>query len=254
MAGEAGAAFIAAAQQLGFRIMPHFNYFAIDPNHPLFSRVRDFAMRDVRTRKLMGWRWKSGVLPFPQGHGRIADFRSTKAMAYLHTGLSLWRRELVRRIGAAAAELRTPALFVDQTLCTFDLDNALVENLTCWDGMVALTRELTELDGPPAVGGEGLNELSMRYQTFAQAHLFKSWHANCANFEQLDPVPVGDFLYGDLCRTMGYANLSGRDEASALRLLVHEKLNALPSLTVREAEEIENPCPAVRRVLDRATG
>lgn len=58
--------------------------------------------------------------------------------------------------------------------CTWNLDNALIEDLTMTEGMVALTQELTELDGPPAVGGEGLNEMNMRYQTFAQAHLFDS--------------------------------------------------------------------------------
>lgn len=253
-ASEAGKAFIARANEMGFHVAPHFNYFAVDPNHRMFEKVRDFIVRDISTGKLMGWRWRSGGLPFPQAAGRIRDFRETKTMAYVHAGLSTWRRELVRRTAGALRELKTDSAFVDQTLCTFNGAGGRVEELATWEGMLDLTRELAELDGPPAVCGEGLNELSMRHQSFAQAHLFKSHHQNCEHFEGLDPVPLGDFLYGDLCRTMGYTNLSGEDDATALRLRVHEKLGALPTLVVRDPEQVSEPDPAVQRVLERARG
>ena len=64
-------------------------------------------------------------------------------------------------------------------------------------------------------------------------------------------VPVGEVLYGDLCRTMGYTNLAGDTPESQWRLTVHEKLGAIPSLAVKEARQIEDPTPGVRRVLDR---
>ena len=253
--GSQGQAFIAYAVERGFRVLPHFNYFAIDPNHPAFSRLMPYVMRALDTQRLMGWRWVEGEwVAFPQGHTLLRGLRDEKTMAYIHTGASAWRRLLVERIAAAAADLAVPGVFVDQTLCTWNLDNALVETLSSAEGMVALTRELCDLDGVPAVGGEGLNELSAQYQTFAQAHLFKSHHTNTERFEELNPVPLGRFLYGDLCRTMGYAGLGGDTPESALRLEVHEKLGALPSLTIRSAGQLEHPTPAVRRVLDRAIG
>jgi hypothetical protein len=258
-ASDTGAAFVSEARSRGFRVLPHFNYFAMDPSHPFFRRVRDFVARDVRTRRLMGWRWRGGGRPFPQEPGLLDRMRSDKTMTYIHPGSSTWRRELVRRIAAAARTLELPGVFVDQTLCTFNLEQALVENMTNVEGMLALTRELTELAVPEdgrrlAVAGEGRNEMCMRYETFAQAHLFRSWHTNCGRFEELDPVPFGELLYGDLCRTMGYVGLSGATPESELRMRVHERLGALPSVTVRGAFEIDRPNAAVRRELERATG
>ncbi len=252
-AGKAGKAFIEKGRCMGFRVMPHFNFFAIDPNHPAFARLTDFVARQFCSQRLMAWRWKDGKCPAPpQGFGTLAALRDEKLMYYLHTGASPWRRLLAERIAAAAAKHKLSTVFVDQTLCTWNLANALIENLSMTEGMVALTKDLSELDGPLAVGGEGLNEMSMRYQTFAQAHLFESWHQNNPHFTELDPVPVGEFLYGDLCKTMAYTNISGDTPESVWRLEVHERLGALPSLVVRRPEEVLSPNPAVRRVLERA--
>ena len=240
---------------MGFHVMPHFNYFAIDPNHPAFARLTDFVARQFGTQRLLAWRWRNGECPSPpQGYGTLADLRNEKLMYYLHTGASAWRRLLAERIAGAMAAYQLSAVFVDQTLCTWNLDNALIEDLSMAEGMVALTKELTELDGPPAVGGEGLNEMSMRYQTFAQAHLFESWFHNIPYFSELDPVPVGDFLYGDLCKTMAYNSIAGDSPESSWRLEVHERLGALPSLIVDKPDDVLKPNPAVKRVLERATG
>ncbi len=254
-AGPDGEAFIRKGRAMGFHVMPHFNFFAIDPNHPAFARLTDFVARQFGSQRLMAWRWKDGTCPAPpQGFGTLASLRDEKLMYYLHTGASAWRRLLAERIAAAAARHQLSAVFVDQTLCTWNLDNALIENLSMTEGMVALTQDLTELDGPPAVGGEGLNDMSMRYQTFAQAHLFESWHQSNPHFRELDPVPVGEFLFGDLCKTMAYTNIAGDTPESIWRLAVHERLGALPSLVVGKPEQVLQPNEAVRRVLDRANG
>lgn len=251
-ASPVGREFITQATQRGFRVLPHFNYCTVDPTHPLFGRVGPYVMRDIRTKALMGWRWSGHRLPFPQSHSGLVAHRAQKTMAYIHAGLSIWRRELVERVAAAMRDLGIAGAFVDQTLVTCNLDNALFENLNSTQGMVALTRELCQLDGRPAIGGEGINEMSMRYTSFAQAHLFKSWHRNHELLERLEPVPMGAFLYGDLCRPMGYAGLDGTGPEGKLRLSLHERLGALPSLTIRRPEQIERPNPAVKRVLERA--
>jgi len=252
-ASKDGAAYIAKGRAMGFHVMPHFNFFAIDPNHPAFPSLTDFIAREFGTQRLMAWRWKNNQCPPPpQAFGTLASLRDEKLMYYLHTGASAWRHLLAERIAAAAAQHQLSAVFVDQTLCTWNLENALVEDLTPVEGMVALTKALAELDGPLAVGGEGLNEMSMRYQTFAQAHLFESHHTSNPHFSELDPVPVCNFLFGDLCKTMGYANIAGDTPESIWRLEVHERLGALPSLIVRHPEDVLKPNPAVQRVLNRA--
>lgn len=253
-AAPAGQAFLDKARAMGFRVMPHCNYFAIDPNHPAFARLTDFVARQFGTQRLLAWRWKDGKCPAPpQGFGTLANLRDEKLMYYLHAGASAWRRLLAEKIAAAVATHQLTAIFVDQTLCTWNLDNALVENLTMAEGAVAVTRELSELDGPLAVGGEGLNEMTMRYQSFAQAHLFHSFHQNSPHLAELDPVPVGDFLYGDLCKTMAYVNIDGETPETRLRLEMHERLGALPSLSqLSRPEQVLQPNDAVRRALERA--
>jgi len=252
-AGEGGQAFLDKAGALGFRVMPHCNYCAIDPNHPAFPSLTDFVARQFGSQRLMAWRWKDGKCPAPpQGFGTLANLRDEKLMYYLHAGASAWRRLLAEKIAAAVARHRLTAIFVDQTLCTWNLDNALVENLSMVEGAVALTRELSELDGPLAVGGEGLNEMTMRYQSFAQAHLIHSFHQNSPHLAELDPVPVGDFLYGDLCKTMAYTNIDGATPETRLRLDIHERLGALPSLQLGKPDQVLQPNDAVRRVLERA--
>ncbi len=51
----------------------------------------------------------------------------------------------------------------------------------------------------------------------------------------------------------GYANIRGDTPESVRRLEMHERLGALPSLTVGKPEDVLSPNPAVRRVLERAT-
>lgn len=254
-AGPTGQAFLDKARAMGFRVMPHCNYFAIDPNHPAFARLTDFVARQFGTQRLLAWRWKDGKCPAPpQGFGTLANLRDEKLMYYLHAGASAWRRLLAEKIATAVAQHQLTAVFVDQTLCTWNLDNALVENLSMAEGAVAVTRELSELDGPLAIGGEGLNEMTMRYQSFAQAHLFHSFHQNSPHLTELDPVPVGDFLYGDLCKTMAYVNIDGESPETRLRLNIHERLGALPSLSqLSRPEQVLQPNDAVRHVLARAT-
>lgn len=246
-ASETGAEFINQAQLLGFRVMPHFNAFAVDPNHPAFFSLRDFQYRHPADRSLEGWSWDGRYLGFPQAPALQRDQRARKVMAYIHPGLTRWRQMLTARIRAAAEALHLDAVFVDQTLCAWNLDNALVEDVTPVEGMAQLIRELVEAG--LSVSGEGLNEITMQEQSFAQAHLFHSHHTTLEGLERV-PCPVNAFLFEGLCRPIGYSGLHGRDEESALRLRVHAALGAIPTLTVHSAEEIRQPNPVVRSVLE----
>lgn len=249
---KAGKEFAAYATQRGFHVQPHFNHFAIDPNHTLFPRVRDFIMRDVRTKKILGWRWKeSRRFAFPQSPSRLAALRHEKTMAYLHTGLSTWRRLLVERIAATVREMGVGGAHVDQTLATYNLDNGLVENLTSAEGVMALTRELTNMDARPAITGEGRDEMIMRYLSFGTTPLFKSWHRNVEHYEQLDPVPLCHRLYGDLCRAWGARSLADTPEGRWC-VQTHLKLDTLPTIVAGRAEELTQPTANMRLVLDRA--
>ena len=80
------------------------------------------------------------------------------------------------------------------------------------EGMKKIISHVASLGEGLVVGGEGLNEITMQGLSFAQAHLFKSWHTSIKGLERTGGCKLNDFLFGKLCRTFGYANLGGREK------------------------------------------
>jgi len=175
-------------------------------------------------------------------------------MVKVHPGLAMWRSLLAEHIQAAVNAVATDTVFIDVTLCSHNLHNCLVENTTSSEGMKRLIQQIAELGDGLAVGGEGLNEITMSGLSFAQAHLFLSWHTNCEGLERTGGCALNDFLFGKLCRTFGYSGLSGQNEAEELRMRLHREHGAIPTLVVRRAEEITAPNRAVQQVLEQAQG
>jgi len=254
---EAARAVFAKGQAMGFHLMPHCNSVDMDPTHPVYAYVRDFQYRDVQTRRLHGWAWDSaagGVLGVPNSYHSLSQNRPRKVMVKVHPGLAMWRSLLAEHIQAAVNAVATDTVFIDVTLCSHNLHNCLVENTTSSEGMKRLIQQIAELGDGLAVGGEGLNEITMSGLSFAQAHLFLSWHTNCEGLERTGGCALNDFLFGKLCRTFGYSGLSGQNEAEELRMRLHREHGAIPTLVVRRAEEITAPNRAVQQVLEQAQG
>ncbi|MCC7490889.1 MAG: hypothetical protein IT204_01000 [Fimbriimonadaceae bacterium] len=248
---------IAAATARGFHVMPHCNSVDMDPTHETYPLLRDFQYRDAVSRRLHGWGWDpeaGGVLGVPSSNLALAGNRRRKVMIKVHPGLSIWRSILSERIADAVQQVGTDTVFIDVTLCSGNLDNCLVENTTASEGMNKLIREIAALGGGLAVGGEGLNEITFQGLSFAQAHLLLSWHASADGLERAKGCPLGDFLFGRLCRTFGYSRLGGLNDEEVVRMQVHESLGALPTITVRNAAEIRCPNPAVARQFALAGG
>jgi hypothetical protein len=97
-----------------------------------------------------------------------------------------------------------------------------------------------------------LNEITMQGQSFAQAHLFKSWQQSIDGLERTGGCDLNHRLFGRLCRTIGYSGLGGRDDNEALRMRMHLEHGAIPTVTIRSASDIDDPNPAVQRMLELA--
>jgi hypothetical protein len=245
--------FIAKAQNMGFRIMPHFNAVDMDPIHPVYQYVRDFQYRDLEHRRVQGWSWKDGkVLGVPESNATRLQHRDKNVMVKIHPGLSLWRSILGENIQKAARDLALDTVFIDVTLTAWNMHNCWVESTTPNEGMKRLIRHIASLDKGLTVGGEGLNEITMQGLSFAQAHLFKSHQDNTKGLERAGGCALNEFLFGRLCRTIGYSGLGGSTPEEALRMRIHEEHEAIPTLTVDSAREILNPNPAAKKVLERA--
>ena len=247
----------AKANAMGFHLMPHCNSVDMDPTHPAYAYLRDFQYRDVVSQGLHGWGWDGeagGVLGVPNSYHALSQNRRRKVMIKVHPGLAMWRSILSEEIAKALGEVQSDSVFIDVTLCSGNVHNCLVENTTPTEGMKRLILQIAELGEGLAVGGEGLNEITMQGLSFAQAHLFESWQTNREGLERTGGGALNEFLFGKLCRTFGYSGLSGKTEAEALRMRIHEEHGAIPTVVVRSAEEIRQPNEAVGRELGRAEG
>ena len=96
----------------------------------------------------------------------------------IHPGSSLWRSVLAENILKTVEELGATEAFLDVTMNIHNVANCLVENWTPTEGMERLESTMAELGNGLILGGEGRNEVTMRYQAFGQVHLFKSWQTN----------------------------------------------------------------------------
>ena len=143
-------------------------------------------------------------------------------------------------------------MFTDVTLCSYNLDNCLVDNTTSTEGMMRLIDHVSRIHGGTAVGGEGLNEITMQKLSFAQVHLF-DFNLNGEPLARTGKCDLNRFLFGKLCIPFGYSGLGGRDRNEEIRSQVHIEHGALPTIIVGGAEEIENPTPEVARMLKMAS-
>jgi hypothetical protein len=255
VASDQAKAFMKKGQAMGFHMMPHCNAIDMDPAHPAYALVRDFQYRGIERQRLRGWSWYQGRgLGVPESNAARSRNRDKKVMIKVHPGLSMWRSILGKAILDATHDLHLDAIFIDVTLVSHNLQNCFVEGMTPTEGMHKLIRHVATLDQGLVVGGEGLNEITMQGQSFAQAHLFRSWHDSVPGLERTGGCDLNTFLFEGLCRTIGYANLGGRNADQELRMNMHLQHGAIPTVTLRSAQDILAPNNAVQAMLDRARG
>ncbi len=247
--------FIKKGQDMGFRIMPHFNSIDMDPSNPVYSFVRDFPYRSPETKQLQGWSWYNRrVIGVPESNTNRLNNRDKKVMVKIHPGLSMWRSILGQNIIGPVKDLALDTVFIDVTLCTWNIHNCLVESMSPPEGMNKLIRHVSELCDGLVVGGEGLNEITAQRLSFAQVHLFRSSQDSVEGLERTGGCDLNQILFGRLTKTFGYSNLGGRDKNQELRMQLHLDHGAIPTVTINSAEDVSNPNPAVKRMLEIANG
>ena len=252
-ASEEGKRFIKKALDMGFHPMPHFNAIDMDPSNPAYNYIRDFQFREIETKKVAGWSWyDSKSRQVPESNAARMRHRHHKTMVKVHPGLSMWRSILAENIIPAVEDLSLDVVFLDVSMHSRNLHNCLVDNATSTEGMKRLTALIGSLGKGLVVAGEGRNEFTMQDQAFAQVHLFRSSGPNIKGLERLKPCPLSEYLFGKWCRSFGYSGLNGKTAAEEMRMQMHIDWGAIPTITVGSAADLENPNPALKRILKLA--
>lgn len=230
---EGFADFVNAAHQLGFRVMVHVNYFGCDPKNPEYARFEKYQVVDPYSGQKQWWVW-----PFDAEEPDIK-------FAYINPAVSEWRQLLVERFRELVARYRVDALHLDQTLCIFNDRNGLYDGMSMIDGNLALHRALREALPEVALSGEGLNEVTCRYECFAQRH---SWGLDVFAGTYSVPLlrmahPISSYILLPHTKMYGYLGMAG-PSGGQIYAAWRENYRAwgvLPTLAWLPTEELNNP-------------
>jgi hypothetical protein len=235
---EQAEAFMEKANDMGFKVMPHYNYWAVDIGHPVFQQLRHWQVRSVARNELEGWYWPPATYDYTQ-------------MAYIHPGSGIWRRVLIDAVLNSSRKIEAPVVFIDQTLCTWNTDNGMVENMTTVEGMRQLQDEFVAIQPDIVLAGEGLNEISFQRECFAQAHIHDGWG-------ELGPhhIPAAhsicSFLWEGHTRLVGYYHLNPNNKDVDIGIAVYQRMGAIPTLICNDPRLISKDQPTVKKIIDLA--
>lgn len=151
--------FVKRAHELGYRVMPHANYFGVDPLNPLYEKFAKYQIRDAwGSHDLQWWLW--------------TDADPIIKFAYINPAAREWRQLLIDRMRKVVDTYHIDAVHLDQTLCIYNDNNGLYDGMSMIQGNVALGRELHAALPNLAISGEGLDEVTYRYEAFCQRPSF----------------------------------------------------------------------------------
>lgn len=184
------------ARALGFRVMPHVNYFGCDPLNPLYEQFRAQQIRDPFTHEPQWWLWDRADPPIK--------------FAYINPASRAWRQLFVSRMKELCARYPIDALHLDQTLCIFNDHNGRIDGMNCLQGNLALHRELCAALPNVALSGEGLDEVTYRYEAFAQRHLHGLNHADGDWSDRLIALahPISSAIFTPHTTLYGYLGMA----------------------------------------------
>jgi hypothetical protein len=233
---------IQRAHAFGFRVMPHVNYFGCTPENPAYPALAPYHLTDPFSHQKLYWDWPRATPPIK--------------FAYINPAARAWRELFVARMKEFCEQYRPDALHLDQTLGIFNDAQGLVDGLNCMEGSLELHRALRQALPDVALSGEGLNEITCRYEAFAQRHVYGINHAEGQYNDRLIGLahPVSSALLAPYTTMYGYLGMSNPasvDLYFAWRA-AYERWGMIPTLAFPSRESLEQPPPLVEALLQEA--
>ncbi|MBP5274514.1 MAG: hypothetical protein ILO36_06230 [Abditibacteriota bacterium] len=216
---------IKRVKALGYRVMVHTNYFGVGPRHPLYEELKEYHVKDPFT----GNRYTVEV--------------PGQEICYIDPASSKWRKIFIERVKKAVEELQLDALFTDQTLCIFNDGNGIIDGLNMMQGNLQEHKELRAALPGVALAGEGLNEITCRYESFAQRHLLGADYSGGGG--GVDPFitslasSVSSAVFSPYTQAVGYLGVPplGDEEQMKDYFYTYDRYCVLPTLPLRSKEE-----------------
>ncbi len=233
---------MARARAMGFRVMLHVNYFGVTLENPAYEQMKPYHCRDPLSKSLLCWDWQRATPPVK--------------FAYINPAARAWRDLFVQRMVTLCERLKADALHLDQTLCIYNHAGGPIDGMNMMQGNLALHRQLREALPDVALSGEGLNEITCRYEAFAQRHVYGINHVDR---EWSDPLiaqahPVSSAMLAPYTTIYGYLGMPNPEPSDfyfAWRR-AYERFGVIPTLSHPSPQQLAEPPPAVRVLLREA--
>lgn len=214
---------IKKAKSLGFRVMVHTNYFGLSPFHPLYPEFAKYHLRD------------------PYGKNTMTVEVPGAEIAYIDPASKAWRELFVSRAKKAVEELQLDALFTDQTLVMYNDANGLIDGMNMMQGNLEEHRLLREALPDVALAGEGLDEITCRYESFAQRHLLGADYFGMSvnPFMSALASPVSGAVFSPYTRPVGYLGIPRVEQTELMKdwMYVYDRYAVIPTLPIHKKEE-----------------
>jgi hypothetical protein len=234
--------FVKRAHELGFRVMPHVNYFGVDPLNELYPQFEPFQVRSAwGNHDKEWWLWERA--------DPIIKF------AYINPAHKPFRDLFIARMRELCERYEVDALHLDQTLCIFNDNNGLIDGMSMLQGNLALHRELREALPNVAISGEGLDEVTCTYEAFAQRHAYGLNHADgtWSRAHLAMAHPISSYLLRPFTTIYGYLGCAPPtdEQMYAAWNEAYEHWGVIPTLKP-DLGQIEHPTGFSRQFYDEA--
>jgi len=228
-----------AAHDLGYKVMLHTNVLAMTFNHPLYEKLKKHQVKDV-FGKLQGWAMDID-----------GDWLSEDYFAYINPGAEEWGDLMVEVIGKLINKYKADAVFLDQTLLAFNVEqgpNFLI-------GMREHIKRLQKTFPDTLFSGEGINEQVLPALPMAQIHGIDGLadvHGMELSKRWKKAHPVSMYLFQKYTRFT--AHLLTKHPTHPLFKIqekAYDELNVIPALCLYDNKQKIN-IPEVHKMLERA--
>ncbi len=234
--------FVDAAHKLGFKVMAHVNYFGCDPKNPYYEQLKKYHLKDPFTKELQWW---------------CPHVDQTIKIAYINPASKLWRRIFVYKMKELVDNYKVDALHIDQTLIMMNDANGIIDGMNTIQGNIQLHKDLYKAIPNVAISGEGLNEITCIYETFAQRHVIgiDLWNGTWNNHLLSQAHPVSSYIltpYTTMYGYLGMPNASQNTGTFTAWRKAYENFGVIPTLPRPTIEQIRDSDNVTSLILNEA--
>jgi hypothetical protein len=234
--------FVREAHRLGFRVMVHTDYFGCDPLNPAYAGLKQYQLRDPISGELQWWDWQRADPPIK--------------FAYIDPACRAWRSLFVSRMVDVYRRYRIDAIHLDVSLVMINDGIGRVDGMNMIQGSLALHRELRRALPEVALGGEGLDEITCRYEQFAQRHLSGMDAVDGTWSDGLIAMShaVSSAIVVPYTRLYGYLGMSNPDTGDLYTAWRrgYEHFGVIPTLCWPDVRQLTSPSPRAAQLLSEA--